>query len=299
MFLPHGLDLTLEGCEGKLWRAKQHLEVFRDEVTTFTDADSHTITVEDDPNTNEYIFKVSGLRATDPDWAYIVGDCVHNLRTVLDHLVYQLARLGLGRDLTNEEARGCSFPIYTDPEGFARRGKDRIKFLRSGEQTRIAELQPFNAADRSIWPQPIQRGPIISSFGIFAPVPSLLGGLADLDNLDKHRSVQPTWRTVSWQDAVTVEKPIRVVGSTTSAGALEDDAEVGRWHYMPPRPELPADMDMNIYFPLGVSLGEPPQLDSAIGILDGLTASVEIVLALFKPCITDGAPALPIAAIQT
>ena len=143
---------SMEGPDGKLWRAKVHLEVFRDNVSAFKSLHSHTIAVEDDPNTSEYVFKVHGLKPTDPDWGLIAGDCVHNMRTALDHLVFQLAILGQGRNLTDKEAGSCSFPIYDDPSKFPDPSKSGpIKLLRRGEQTRITELQPFNAWDASIW----------------------------------------------------------------------------------------------------------------------------------------------------
>lgn len=287
----HTVFPELEGCEGKLARARFHMEVLNEEIASAARLDKHAITVEDDPNTSEYVFKVVGLQPSNPDWGYIAGDCIHNLRTVLDHLVYQLAVLAVGNGLTDDEARSCMFPMHDNPDSFKSAAKRRIKLLRPGEQTRIAELQPFNAADPSLWPPMPGYVP-----GIPHGVPLALGALETLDVIDKHRLVHATWRAAQWFRAE--EPPIPLVGSTMFAGSLKDGDEVGRWHYALPRPELPPDIDLHRYFPIGVALGEPTHMQSAIEQLTMLTMAVEVVLAIFRPCIVEGLPALPVSAIE-
>ncbi len=188
---------SMESADGKLRRAKQHLESFRDKVSALEDADSHTFVVEDDADATQYVFKVRGIEPTDPDLGFLAGDCIHNLRTALDHLVFQLAILGqTGQELTEAEARSCSFPVYDDPSKFPHPGKSSpIKLLRGGEQTRITELQPFNAWDPSIWGLTHQGLKFRRMYP--AQLPGQLKRLADLDNIDKHRTVHATWRGTS------------------------------------------------------------------------------------------------------
>lgn len=282
---------TLEGCDGKLGRAKAHLKALDDEIAIVRSLHKHTVFVEDNPSTKEYVFKVRDLQPSDPDWGYIAGDCIHNLRSALDHLVFQLAILGQGRGLTDEEAHSCMFPIFTDRKKFKDASQGRLRLLRPGEQTRITELQPFNAGDPSIW----SRGPGRYLPGAPASLPVLLGRLEEFDVIDKHRFVQATWRAAEWFNADT--PPIPYAASTMFGGRLEDNAEVGRWRYYPPRPELPSDMDMDRYFPIGVALGEPPYMGSAVEQLTWLSDTVEMVISIFRPCITEGLPALPLSAV--
>jgi hypothetical protein len=281
---------SLEGPDGKLGRANQHLADLREEVARRRSIYPHTITVEDDPNTSEYVFKVTGLQPTDPRWSYAIGDCVHNLRSALDHLVYQLATLALGQPLTETEARTCQFPVFSDPNEFKDRGGEaNIRLLRAGEKTRITELQPFNAWDASIWGN--------TQFVNFrmheAPPPRMLQRLKALDNTDKHRLVHATWYAASW---VAEPPPIPYDAATKFHGRLEDGAEIGRWRCTPPRPQLPADMDMNRYFPIGVSLGEPFMFD-AMELLGWCADTVEWVIGLFRPCFADGSVALPVTTL--
>jgi hypothetical protein len=169
-----------------------------------------------------------------------------------------------------------------------------LRLLRSGEQTRIYELQPFNAWEFSIWQRP--RGLVwVPTAG--AEIPQQLQILDALDIVDKHRRVVPAWHGAAWLDALSLEKPIPSSGGNITADRLEDGAEIGRWNYSEPRPELPTDMDMNRYFPITVTLGNFPVANSAVRALEGLLRTVEIVVGLFRPCILDGLPADPISAI--
>jgi hypothetical protein len=285
------MDPTLESCDGKLRWAKRHLQTLKDELAAPDHGDAHEITVEDDPEASEYTFKVVGLKDSKPCWSYLAGDCIHNLRSALDHLTYQLAILNLGRDLTDDEAGSTGFPIFSDPTSFPQPGKGKLKLLRRGEQTRITELQPFNAWDASIW------GPsewVVMGGGRHrmsgARIPTLLERLAELDNIDKHRLAHATYRGPEWFNAP--EPPAPFTRATMSGDRLE--AEVGRWKYPTPRPDLPADMDMKRYFPIGVALGDAPFMQTAVELLTSLAHTVEIVIELFRPCIEDGSSPLPV-----
>lgn len=77
------------------------------------------------------------------------GDCVHNLRSALDHLVYQRALLHSGRELTDEEALCTSFPICSKPLKLD--ALSGIGLLRERDAARIREVQPYNALNQEIW----------------------------------------------------------------------------------------------------------------------------------------------------
>lgn len=88
----------LDGCEAKLRRAEGHLQTFESEVVRFFEQNPYRITYEADLNALSYTFYIHDLVPPDPDWGLIIGDCIHNLRSALDHLAYQLAILGQGGD---------------------------------------------------------------------------------------------------------------------------------------------------------------------------------------------------------
>lgn len=287
----------MNGPDGKLRRAREHLQTLHNEITRARRLDNHTITVEDDVQACEYVFRVHNVRDADPNWSYLIGDCVHNLRSALDHLVYQLSIRKLGRDLTEEEGRRVGFPIEEKPARFPRPDEGRLEHVRIGEYTRIAELQPYNAWDYSIWgvgAGVVNQSPAFAATRrppyLWNPgnLPMLLQYLARLDNVDKHRLVHTAHRVAAYHDGP--DPPIPGHGSSYPIGPLVNGAEVCRWRYDPPRPELPSDMDMEAYFPLDVAFDSPLIATPAVQVLEKLSAATEIVLEIFRPCVVDGGP---------
>lgn len=303
---------SLESPEGKLRRAKEHLQALDAQIAIATSMDSYRISFEHQPERSEYVFYVHDLTPADVAWSYIVGDCVQNLRAALDHLAFQLAVLGVGasrmvgmpplmgpggRDLTVEEEAATGFVIEANPAKFPDPGKGRLKLLRSGEYTRIRELQPFHAFDPSVW-GPLPGSMEVGTSGLPYQAPFHLQALSTLCNIDKHRLVHAVSRRAEWLAKPDPPIPVRVI--STSNEALKDDAEVGRWEYVGSDPGLPADMDMNCYFPIGVALGElgdpADHADyDAVSHLAAMAATVELVLEIFRPCIEHGAAPLPLS----
>jgi hypothetical protein len=126
---------SLESLKGKLGWAKKHLETLRDELAPHERSGAHSITAEHDADTSEYIFKVRGIAEAKPEWGYIAGDCLHNLRSALDQLVLQLARLGQGgRRLTEAEVHSCAFPVFSEPSDLRSAARVALRF--SGRESK-------------------------------------------------------------------------------------------------------------------------------------------------------------------
>src|ERR1039458_2062500 len=122
--------------------------------------------------------------------------------------------------------------MVTSPDKFRDVAKSRIGLLRQDERTRITELQPFNAKDASIWAPDPGRIPV--KLIATVTLPEFLQRLETLDVIDKHRLVHATWRSFQGIDAPN--PPIRIRRALLNGGPLDDNAEVGRWHYADPRP---------------------------------------------------------------
>lgn len=98
-------------------------------------------------------------------WALVAGDAIHNLRSVLDVLVWCLADTG---SLTDPQRKALQFPIVTDPAKWEADGPRRLRSVPEPYLTRIRDGQPC-------WLDQAQRD---------------LHGLSlihDLDIQDKHR----------------------------------------------------------------------------------------------------------------
>jgi len=80
------------GIEVKLKRAKDHIATLERELLSLETACDAAVNCRRDEDTGEAIFYLDGLPEIDPELGGLVGDAVHNLRSVLDHLADALVR---------------------------------------------------------------------------------------------------------------------------------------------------------------------------------------------------------------
>jgi hypothetical protein len=120
-----------------------------------------------------------------------IGDILHNLRSALDSLAYELARRGLDRPMTAEEERACVFPVTKTPERFdqffdkaSKHERTRIRSALYGARARAAfrSVQPFRIHEEAIL-----LGVQVSETYEQEYRWSELYRLTQLSNLDKHR----------------------------------------------------------------------------------------------------------------
>jgi len=105
--LPHNHPLA--GCVEKLWRAQEHFEALQREIAGLQHTELATFRGELDPHRDDVLhIVVDTITLPDLRIATILGDMVHNLRSSLDHLVFELAFLGLrGKTIPDKTA----FPV--------------------------------------------------------------------------------------------------------------------------------------------------------------------------------------------
>ena len=77
--------------ELKLDRAREHLASLDSEWRRWRDGEPYRFAHEADPDTGENVIRLEVLERPPPKFAVILGDCVHNLRSALDNLAYELA----------------------------------------------------------------------------------------------------------------------------------------------------------------------------------------------------------------
>src|SRR5262245_38750186 len=107
----HNDGATLDGVWAKLARAEEHLITLADEIKAFITRDPQPFGLsvpQFDPVTGWYI--VYAIVDEDPPerLGVILGDVLHNTRSALDHLVWQLVILNRGTPKGG--ARGNAFP---------------------------------------------------------------------------------------------------------------------------------------------------------------------------------------------
>ena len=169
--------MSFEGVRAKIQRAREHRALKAEITTTFAKRDNlPRVGTKYDEQTCEHVVYVSYM----PDLSGIVeraslqfGDSVHNLRSALDHLVFDLALRFKKGEVKNP--RRLAFPI-TDTESLWERERSRVADLSPDDAAVIKWYQPYEAVARA------NRPP---------NTPTLLGLLRDFDDWDKHRLLTP------------------------------------------------------------------------------------------------------------
>lgn len=195
-----------------LW-ADRHADALYCETSRTVERKTARIAHHIEPQTGDHVFWMK-LSEEPPlrEWGLIIGDVLHNLHSALDCVAWQLACIGLGREPTDREARGISFPIRKTAADFAAASLDHFT---PTHRRMLGEVQPY------------QRG-----------YDSLLT-LRDLANRDKHRVIQPTYlMNEDFELTVSVVRDCEVVSvSRTPPGPFEDGRELARVQIVQTGPE--------------------------------------------------------------
>lgn len=169
------MSLKIRGVRMKLIRAEEHLGTLRAEFASYIESKPYQIVREPDrdPPTLDpptmVTIRLKQWTAPTARWSVIIGDIVHNLRSAIDHLAWQLVKANNGTPRT-EQPR-TQFPILLDR--LTERGNVRAIEIAGGispAATALVEaLQPYNRVDD--------------------PTMHPLAILNELSNRDKHRQL--------------------------------------------------------------------------------------------------------------
>jgi hypothetical protein len=212
-------------------RAGEHLHGLKLEVERLVTKFNREGVVRDlDPSTGDHVWKI----AADPDETLrvclLAGDFIHNLRSSLDHIVWELT------DPTAREQRPLpEFPIYENPgpgsDGFHSAGIPKIWSLPIEAKVLIERMQPYQGGNKALLD--IQR----------------------LDNIDKHRRLLTVPYGIR-RTAMVLARPGRVSGvkiGTIGGGRFKHGDEVTRVAASQPAAEVE---NVQFYFVFQIALEE-------------------------------------------
>jgi hypothetical protein len=199
------------------------------------------------PNMVDFVLRLPIPRAS---LSIIVGDCIHNARSSLDHLIYALAEVTAtksGIQRSERDRRASMFPICLCPSGdfssFDREVNERRRLnnIPSAAAAIIQGLQPQDRAD-------------------------LLWILSELENIDKHRKLALTAVAATDLDIDTggsrVSATNRLVpyhnGDTVFGEAIADTTRTAL---------IEAQMKVQLQAATFVALQDPPATGRAVSAL--------------------------------
>jgi len=86
---PYPHHPRLAGARLKFDRAHQHLVAVQAEVNRVTGPDAYAVVPYTEGDSRKHLWRVQNLKPIDPMFPLLVGDCLHNFRSVLDHVAYE------------------------------------------------------------------------------------------------------------------------------------------------------------------------------------------------------------------
>lgn len=161
----------LAGAIEKFNRSKEHFDLLGSEMDAFFNSEPRPYGSlgEFDANAGEWVERFQVIEPPPLRLGAIFGDCVHNLRSSLDHLMWQVTLLDGG-----VPDRNTQFPVARRARAqFEEMADRRIPGLSPKHRAMVEQVQPYHAST--------ERGT------------HFLALLTDLDNVDKHQIVTPTF----------------------------------------------------------------------------------------------------------
>jgi hypothetical protein len=134
----------LEGPRAKVERAKKHLVDLQTEISEFLSHEPYSVVPDDESEPGKHIDRVRVNDDPPPLFALIAGDLIHNLRSVWDHLAWQLVLANDGAPSGRTE-----FPVQwgsTDEDKARTRraingmSDDAMKLVDASQPYRVREI---------------------------------------------------------------------------------------------------------------------------------------------------------------
>lgn len=247
----------LSGARTKLQRAEEHFGQLSFEHARFLERNPYRMLVEDDPEREGHAFLWRAKIIEPPPlekWSSMIGDCVHALRSALDHTAYTLVNR---KTLVSEERP--SFPILDNRGSWASVHPDKLPGVPTEPLALIERLQPYNGA----------------------PGSDVLWNIHQLDIIDKHRRLHLVSATVEGTHWGAVGAQLDDV--EPGIGPFVDGAVVGRFRLIPDVPDEKMHMQTNFEFGIAMGEREPGGGRPVLPLLHRYRAFVGGVVSLFEP----------------
>lgn len=236
----------LDGVRAKVERAKEHFEYLAVRVDEFLAMEPYGYTVAADPRTGDNVVVATVKDRPPLVWGVIIGDVVHNLRSSLDHLVYQL--IVLNGDTPD---RRSEFPIFSSVKEYEASGEAKVKKVAPAAQKIIKKLVP-DPTKGSVDDHPLWL-------------------IHELNRLDKHQVLTVVGGAVATPRTQIGGTGVirRLIGGGPPRCPLEDGTELLRYSL------LGVDVEVDFEFYVAFEDGGParckrviPTLQGAIGFLE-------------------------------
>jgi hypothetical protein len=224
----------LRSWKDKFWRADAQFNQLWEEIGTFIEGDAYAAGKYFDTQAQQYVFRGRVIKEPLEHWPVLIGECLHNFRSALDSLAWELARTP-----PDDPPRGTTFPIFRSAGDYrnlwsARSGYYATRGMPVEAQAIIEDAQPY------------QRGNAADGHPLWV--------LHSLSNEDKHRTFHLAGAALGAYETEVVEQ----VGVTSPKlkffrGPFKDGAVIARMNLPKSIVSGQGEMHMKIRFGFGVA----------------------------------------------
>lgn len=128
-------DLT--GAKLKIKRAKKHFKELETEINNFFANEPFKI-VKQEARNGDLLYRVIISDQIPVEWSSIIGDIIHNLRSALDYLAWQLVLQNGGTP-----GKNTYFPIGSSPKKYNNTVRGSLKGASKDAMELVKSLQPY------------------------------------------------------------------------------------------------------------------------------------------------------------
>lgn len=136
----------MSGIEAKIERAKEHFDEIKQLVLAFGESKPYRVVGQEHSETGEYWHVLRVRRYPPRRIAAVTGDMLHNLRSALDFLAWQLVEAN-GVEPTDK----TSFPISNSPEEFETSGLRKVEGASKGAVELVKAAKPYQGGNDALW----------------------------------------------------------------------------------------------------------------------------------------------------
>jgi hypothetical protein len=253
------------GARARINRAQDQIDALHDEFHEYCAREPHLVSEILDPDTGrkraEYVVTEDFPSA----WTAIVGEIAYDLRSALDHVVYDLTLLESGGPLGH-----TGFPIFEDEARYdelTTRGEPafgsgvfKIRGVNPYAKAAIRSLQPFEVRKAGAFEEP------------------MLSLLEELHMVDRQRAI-PLCR-LRWPGSrMRSRRPVRDLRFLWGR-TLEDGDTLAEW--APTILDGGQDVDVALDFDIGFGAWPSAKSPPVIEVLEGMAAAVGETLRILE-----------------
>lgn len=256
----------LFGCQLKMRRAHVHLHELDNALEEFIGSKPYDVVYDFESEPDQHLIRFKIWERPELWWSPIIGDIVHNVRSALDHLAWQLVI----RNGRNPQGARSQFPIFTrdpfDPTIYrcskeAKRArvswKNQTRGMHKADVELLKRLQPYNGPD--------------------SPHEHPLARLSQFSNWDKHREFHfPSQVFMDYCFAATM-KDVRItlLYLKPRGEALEHGEIIASYSVVATGSKPKVNMNPKVLFDVAFGRGSPLE---GLGIKETLPALINHVV---------------------